>query len=263
MGAASGTSPDLDRLGGLGWARRTGGRLTRAERRRVLAAVAVGQGEMVVDRLRLLTGRVPAAARSLSLDALLPPDSPLARAAEDACAEQSREIAGHSMRTWAFGRTLALLDGAEDALDLEAFYVAALVHDHGLEAPVAGQDFAVRSAERAARCVHDTGGDDTLATAIGDAICVHSLPGANAARDGALGTYVQGGAVLDLLGIGAGRLTPAFRDEVCARWDRSGVTAAINALIRAEARANPGGRFALLNRCGFSLLTHVAPLHPH
>lgn len=260
MSTSRGSTPDPDRLGGLAWAQRTGGQLTPTERRRLLAAIVVGQGEAIIDRLRLLTGRVPEGARNLTLAALTPPDSRLAREAEVACAEQRPELAGHAMRTWAFGLALATLD--RTPLDAEAFYVAALVHDHGLERPVPGQDFAVRSAERAAACVNAAGGEDARAALIGDAICVHSRPGATVSRDGALGTYVQGGAVLDLLGLRAGQLTPQFRAEVCERWSRAGVTAALTTLIAGEVQANPDGRFALLQRCGFSLFLRAAPLRP-
>ena len=51
------TSPDPQRLGGLGWARRTGGRLTSRERGRLLAAIALGQWENVLGRAKLALGR--------------------------------------------------------------------------------------------------------------------------------------------------------------------------------------------------------------
>ena len=54
--------PDPDRLGGLGWARRTRGALTSAERRRIVIAAARGQAEMAAGRLRLATGRAGRAA---------------------------------------------------------------------------------------------------------------------------------------------------------------------------------------------------------
>jgi hypothetical protein len=54
--------PDPQRLGGLAWVRRTGGQLSRAERRRLLAAIALGQWENAVARAKLALGRLPAAA---------------------------------------------------------------------------------------------------------------------------------------------------------------------------------------------------------
>ena len=130
--------PDSDRLGGLAWARRTNGRLTGAERRRLLGAVAVGQLENVIGRAKLMLGRVPESARDVDVRSFEPPDSRLAREAEAACAEQPAAIAGHSYRTSMYGLALATLDGA--ALDRERFYCAALVHDFGITSSVPGRD---------------------------------------------------------------------------------------------------------------------------
>ena len=83
------TAPDHARLGGLEWARRTGGRLSRSERRKLLAAIVRGQGDYVATRWRRMAGRVPAGARDLAFADFRPPDSRLARLAEEAAEEQS------------------------------------------------------------------------------------------------------------------------------------------------------------------------------
>ena len=82
------TSPDPHRTGGLAWTRHTNGELSSKERRRLLGAIVLGQGRYLAGRIRLATGKVPAGARHLSADALTPPDSAFARAAEEACREQ-------------------------------------------------------------------------------------------------------------------------------------------------------------------------------
>lgn len=253
-------SPDPNRLGGLGWTRRTGGALTRKERARLLGEIVRGQGAYVGTRIRLATGRVPEAARSLSIDDVTPPDSRLAREAEEAAREQTPGVIGHSYRSWVFGAALAGLDG--QALDREQFYVASLLHDYGLMAAVAGEDFTIRSAARAAQCGQVCGTPAPVVDAIGDAITVHSLPGAQLERDGALGFYLQAGALVDLVGIRADELPKGLRQAATERYDRGGVTAEITRLIAAEAKANPAGRFHLLHRCGFSALIRVAPLTP-
>lgn len=46
------TRPDPNRLGGLAWTRRTGGRLTRRERARLLAAIGRGQWDNVAGTSR-------------------------------------------------------------------------------------------------------------------------------------------------------------------------------------------------------------------
>ncbi len=252
--------PDPDRLGGIGWVRRTGGVLTRKERARLLGEVLRGQGAYLGTRIRLATGRVPAAARSLSIDDVTPPDSRLAREAEEAAREQTPGVLGHSYRSWVFGAALAGIDG--ESLDREQFYVASLLHDYGLMQAVAGEDFTIRSAARVARCGDACGTAPKAIDAIGDAIAVHSLPGSQLERDGALGFYLQAGALVDLVGIRADELPKPFRDDATARYDRGGVTQEITRLITAEAQANPAGRFHLLHRCGFNALIRVAPLRP-
>jgi hypothetical protein len=252
--------PDPERLGGLAWTRRTKGSLSSRERRRLLGAIVRGQAEYIAGRIRLATGRVPAGARDLALADFQPPDSAYARAAEEACAEQLPAVAGHGYRTWALGSGLAALDG--HALEPELFYVACLLHDWGICEPVAGEDFTIRSAERAARAAEglDVAPEDT--EAIGDAITVHATPGATVEVDGALGCYVQAGAVFDLAGVRAGDLPRSFREETVRAHPRAGVTDEIVRLIGAEARAVPEGRFALLRRCGFVPLIRLAPLRP-
>jgi hypothetical protein len=118
-------NPDPERLGGLAWTRRGGGRLTGAERRRLLAAIAKGQAENLIGRARLALGRLPTGARDVDVRRFEPPDSRLARDAEEACAEQPESIAEHSYRTWMFGLALAAVDRVE--LDRELFYCAALL----------------------------------------------------------------------------------------------------------------------------------------
>ena len=248
---------DPERIGGLAWTERTQGALTSAERRRLLGEVVRGQAGYIAGRIRLALGRTPPGAKDIAFADLRPPDSALATAAEQACREQPPGVIGHSHRTWAFGSGLAALDRAQ--LDPEQFYVASLLHDHGIAEPVAGQDFTLRSAERARSCVREAGAPEETGAAVAQAITVHATPGARADLDGALGVYVQGGALLDLVGIRAGDLTRGFRDETNRAHPRGDVAREIIRLIQSEAKANPRGRFALLERCGFSVLVRVAP----
>ena len=68
--------------------------------------------------------------------------------------------------------------------------------------------------------------------------------------------------MFDLTGLRLGDLTRAYRDDVIAAHPRDGVTAGISAMIRAEASANPDGRFALLTRCGLPMLLRLNPIRP-
>ena len=253
-------TPDPHRVGGLAWAQSTKGRLTASERRRLLGPITAALGSYVAGRIRAATGRVPAGARDLSAAALTPPDSELARTAEAACREQPPSVIGHSFRTWMFGAGLAALDGS--TLESEQFYVACLLHDYGIAEVVAGEDFTLRSAGRLQRCADEAGLVSAAVDQAADAITVHATPGIVVDRDGALGVYIQAGAMFDLTGLRVGDLTRAYRDHVISRHPREGVTADLLAMIKAEASANPDGRFALLRRCGLPLLVRLNPLQP-
>lgn len=251
---------DPQRLGGLAWTQRTKGRLTSAERRRLLGPITAGLSAYIAGRVRAATGRVPPGAANLSAATLTPPDSRLARTAQEACREQPPSVIGHSYRTWMFGAGLAALDGC--ALDPELFYVACLLHDYGISDVVAGEDFTLRSAGRLQRCGADLGLEPAALTAAADAITVHATPGITVDHDGGLGVYIQAGAMFDLTGLRLGDLSRSYRDEVIGLHPRGGVTNDLLAMITSEASANPEGRFALLRRCGLPMLLRLNPIRP-
>ncbi len=250
-------TPDPERLGGIGWARRTGGRLTRRERGRLLAAIALGQWQNVLGRAKLALGRLPARATSVDLETFTVPDSMFAREAQQACAELPTALVGHSYRTWLFGCALAAVDAVE--LDVELFYCGSLLHDYGIAQPTPGRDFTLASADRALACASAAGVDDDRARALTDAICVHATPGAVIERDGALGCYLQWGAMVDGAGLRIWDVAPENVSEVLRRYPRVDFKRELMAMMRAEATAVPRGRFGLLVRCGLPLAVRFAP----
>jgi hypothetical protein len=257
MSGATGAAPDPQRLGGLGWARRTGGSLTSRERRRLLAAIALGQWENMIGRAKLALGRLPPGAARVDLDTFAVPDSSFAREAEKACAELPQPLVGHSYRTWLFGRALATVDGRE--LDAELFYCGSLLHDHGIAKPTVNRDFTLGSAERTLACATAAGVAQERAEVLADAICVHTTPGVQVERDGALGCYLQWGAMVDGAGLRIWDVAPANVKEVLRRHPRTGFKRELIAMMRAEAAAVPQGRFGLLVRCGLPLAVRMAP----
>jgi hypothetical protein len=250
-------APDPERLGGLAWTRRGGGSLTGRERRRLIAAIALGQWENALGRAKLALGWLPAGAAAVDVRTFEPPDSPFAREAERACAEQPQSIIGHSYRTWLFGHALATLDGIE--LDRELFYCGALVHDFGIAQPTPGRDFTLASAERTLACATAAGVVDERAELLADAICVHTTPGVSIARDGPLGCYLQWGAMVDGAGLRMWDIAPANVEQVLRRYPRVDFKRQLVELMRAEAAAVPTGRFGLLVRCGVPLAVRMAP----
>jgi hypothetical protein len=249
--------PDPERLGGLGWTRRTGGALTSRERRSLLAAIALGQWESVLGRAKLLIGKLPPGAARVDLDTFSIPDSEFARQVESACNEQPQELVSHSYRTWLFGRALAVVDGA--ALDAELFYCGALLHDYGLMQPTPGRDFTLAGADRALACAASVGVDERQATEVADAICVHATPGVSVDRDGPLGCYLQWGAMADVAGLRLCDVARTNVDEIVRRHPRDGFKRQIISMMRAEATAVPQGRFGVLIRAGVPLAVRMAP----
>jgi hypothetical protein len=251
-------TPDVQRLGGLEWARRTNGSLTSAERRRLVAATALGQWENILGRAKLALGRIPAAASRIDVKTFKVPDTSFAREAEQACQELPAGLAGHSHRTWLFGRALAALDGCE--LDDELFYCGSLVHDHGIAQPTPGRDFTLASADRLLACASAADVAGERAEVLADAICVHTTAGVKIERDGALGCYLQWGAMVDGAGLRLWDIAPANREEVLRRHPRVDFKRELIEMIRAEANAVPDGRFGLLIRCGLPLAVRMTPL---
>lgn len=249
-------TPDPARLGGIDWLERTNGRLSPGERRSLAGAIAKAQLENLAGRLKLLTGRRPNGLPHTDVDLVTPPDSRLARTAEEACEGQDPVLVEHSYRTWLYGRLLAHTDVVP--VDPELFYASCLLHDVGLGQAVTGEDFTLRSARRADACVRAAEGVPEQSRAIQDAISVHTLPGISVERDGALGTYLQAGAMLDLSALRSWDLPSEAIRAVRDRHPADGLTDRITAAVRAECEAVPDGRFALITRWGFLLAVRLA-----
>jgi hypothetical protein len=250
-------APDPQRLGGLAWVRRTGGRLSSAERRRLLLEVAVGQWVNAVGRVKLALGRIPDAAAHVDIGTFRVPDSKFAREAEEACAELPSSLQGHSYRTWLFGRALAIVDGNE--MDDELFYCGALLHDYGIVSPTAKRDFTLGSVDRMLACANVSGVDDNRADLLADGICVHTTPGVKVETDGTIGCYLQWGAMVDGAGLRIWDIASDNVKEVLRRYPRGDFKRELIAMMRAEAAAVPDGRFGLLVRCGLPLAVRMAP----
>lgn len=246
--------PDPNRVGGLEWTRRTNGRLTRRDRLRLLGSIASSQRDYFLHRLR--RDRPHLTARPTDRE-IRPPDSRFAREVEAAAAEQDSVIRTHSYRSWIFGRALADVDGI--TVDDELLFAGCLLHDHGIDPVVPGEDFTLRSARRATECAGSAGLDDERTATLADAITVHTTPGVTVERDGALGYYIQNGALVDITGNRVWHLSATLVDDTLARYDRHGFTRGLGAHFTAEAKAVPGGRFAQLRRCGFVPLMYAAP----
>lgn len=250
MPSPTNARPDPDRTGGPGWLAR-GGRLTTADRLRMLGGAGRTQLHWMIEHARR---RRPS---SLDVEEVLRlPDTPLVREAVDAAQGQGPVLVGHAHRTAVFARALALVDDAD--VDHELLHVASLLHDVGLAEVVTGEDFTRRSADVALDCA--AAHDPAVGAALEDGIVVHTTIGITPARDGALGCYVQWGAMVDLVGLRERDLPYDLVRRTVADHPRTDFRRVLVGHVRAEARAVPGGRFALLRLTGFPLVVRAAPV---
>ncbi|MFQ6393420.1 phosphohydrolase [Nocardia sp. KC 131] len=237
------------------WATRTGGTLTKKQRRTLTVEIARALPTVLPDRVKVALGR--RGRGRLEFGGVLLPDSKLARAAETEARESlSIHILEHSFRSYFFGRVLAELDGAD--YDDELAYVSCLLHDLQLEHPTPGRCFAVTGGERAAAFAARSGASPERAQAIGAAIAAHITPGVMADL-GDIGGFVSAGASADVIGTRMSELDPAWVEELVHRHPRHDFKRHAAAAFRAEAEAVPHGRAALLISTGFLHMLRMAP----
>lgn len=156
-----------------------------------------------------------------------------------------------------FGHALAALDHRE--LDDELFYSGALLHDYGIVTPTVGRDFTLGGADHALACAEAAGVDRSRAELLDDGICVHATPGISVEADGALGCYLQWGAMADVGVLRLCDIAPGNVARALRRYPRGDFKRELISLIRAEAAAVPAGRMGLLVKCGFGLAVRLAP----
>lgn len=240
-------------LGSAAWTRATGGNLTRAERRTLLRRLARGHLDNVAGRARLALRRHPGRLAEVDPDALVPPDSVLARDAAAAAADLlSPALLHHSHRSYAWGSALAALEGVDH--DRELFFVAAMLHDTGLPTPADGLDFTVASAEIADRFLDAAALPGTQRQVVLDAICLHHSPGIVLGH-GPEAYLMSAGAAVDVFGMRTWDLPDAVRRGVVDTWPRVGFKREFSRLWAAESRRVPRGRARLLHRYAVSALT--------
>jgi hypothetical protein len=138
----------VDDLGTYPWVERTGGHLTRAERRRLVRPLAVSLAGNLTGRLAMLLRVNSGRRRHPTLGRQEPPDSALTRAALSvARARLGPALLNHSHRTFLFAAALGEFEGLD--VDREVLCAAALLHDVGLSTREPLVDFTRASARAA------------------------------------------------------------------------------------------------------------------
>lgn len=196
------------------------------------------------------------------VDDLMPPDTPVTRAALHLCEAASPPwLVNHCLRAYLWAR---LLDERARPFDDEATYVALLLHDLGLTeryrlSPASTQQcFTAAGADVAYALATEHGWPDRRAALAAEAITLH-LNVIIAERHGPEAWLVRAGSGADVAGLGLHRLAQHDIDTVVRRHPRLGLKREMASTLTAECRAHPGSRIAfLVRRLGFIPLVHHA-----
>lgn len=244
--------PDPSRFGGPAWVKASGGVMSPGECGRGLGHATYAQ---VLNLWERLTPFVPRAGNLDDLPSV--PDSRLVKLAEEAALEQSPELLAHGFRSAIFGRALSHVDNVP--IDPELMHVCGLLHDVGIMRAVVGEDFTLRSAAVARSCAHTAGETPEVGEHLADALIVHTTVGVRPDRDGALGSYTQYGAMVDLTGMRLSHLPKPFVRHVLDTYPRGSFKREILRRLDLEANSLRGGRFAFAKAVGFGLAVKYAP----
>ena len=243
-------------VGTLAWARRTGGRLGRADRLRLFAQAALANLERVFRRRG-------ASMPGIDVGAIRVPDSRLCRDAEAHAAAACEDwLLNHCLRTYAWG---FLLGAAERrAFDEEILFVAAILHDLGLAGAAATTDvrpvecFAVQGAfaAEAFLAARDEAGDRNRRVAEAISLHMNVRVGVGAGVEAHL---LHEGAAMDVIGARLDEIPEAARGSVLARHPRLEMKRDIAAAMERQAARRPRSRVAFLCGLGFVTMIRRAP----
>jgi hypothetical protein len=238
---------ELERVGTLNWARKTGGRIDTAERDAIQRANVAYQAQAMAAADKDFSD----AMRRMDLDAIAVPDSRLAKAAEAYVASVSpQSLTDHCHRTFLWGALLAQADETPIA-DMEVFYLASLLHDlscteaHNHKLPGV-HCFAVESALSAETYLADNGLEPARVSVAAEAISLHVNTWGIAADRGAVAVYLRYGAACDVVGERAREIPPAVSQDVLRRHPGGDFAAMIGGFLQREIAARPDSRIAVM-----------------
>lgn len=247
----------MSSVGTWAWAQRTDGRLRKRDRAELLRQGVLARLDRVPARLRRSLGE------SLSFELPVPPDSALARLADERVQELSTpEVYAHCLRTWAFSTMFAARSAVKH--DAELLYLACVLHDLGLTSVHDGSDptarcFAVEGARAAHELICAHGESERRARAVAEAIALHlnvTVP----IRLGAEAHLLSKGVSLDTIGRRLHELPVPSVRKVEERWPRDGFTEQLVAATNRQAELRPQSRAAFLRGLGFPRLLRANPL---
>jgi hypothetical protein len=178
------------------------------------------------------------------------PDTEICIAAMELARDHSPPfLFNHVMRTYAFGREAAAMQGAQ--YDQEMFFLGAVLHDLGLVEKFIGEDrFEIDGADAAADFLSRRGYSDKKIAVIWDAIALHTTPVVPQRKQPEI-ALVQLGAGIDVGGIPRSLVTPESMEIILAEYPRLGFKKAMLEAMGAVVRRKPmTGMFNLMGEIG-------------
>ncbi|NDJ63073.1 MAG: hypothetical protein GYB67_18280 [Chloroflexi bacterium] len=230
-------------LGSLGWANRTGGKLTTQERLDMALSAARMQITDWLARTR------PPHFTRVDVAALQLPDTAIVQDAFALCtAVSSPTLVNHCLRTYCWGVIFAQADDLR--YDAELLAVAGALHDLGLADAYKAKDptahcYAVEGGRVASGFVAERGWPPERCDRLNEMIALH-LNVQVSVKQGAEAHLLNAGAALDVIGLRHREIAPETLTAVLERYPRLGFKAAIAAVLRDQTQQRPQSRIAWL-----------------
>ncbi|CAM3699820.1 HD domain-containing protein [Smaragdicoccus niigatensis] len=233
-------------VGSREWEMAGGPALSLTQRVSLLAGMGAVLLEDSTERLAAQS-RAFRTPRKVELGRWSPPQTVAALAARRFLQDNaSPEFVNHSLRCYWFTAIVCELAGARKQVDLEALYVAILMHDVGLflTPPATDHCFSVTGAREARRIAAKSGWTDDRIDRMAAAITSNLNPSVPAKRFGPEAHYFRRGGIIDVLAQGW-KVHPDNLESILRQHPRDGFAEDTDRAIKAEVERNPGCRFAV------------------
>lgn len=249
-------------IGTYQWSKSSHGNLSLAEKFAIVGMLVRAQAQNLVNMARYALGLGRQALARLDFDAIVRPDSALAREAEEMCEElHTPRLLNHSYRTYYWGALLGQADGLR--VDAELLYVGSLLHDVGLSArhrPEAEHGcFALNGARVARELALERGWSAGRAESLYGVIGLHLNPLVSVDAHGPEAKLLGNGAYLDIVGLRHYCLTPEVIERVHQRYPREQF---VDEILRVMDSIDhpPNTRSGFMSNIGIDFLAKRNPL---
>ena len=249
-------------IGTYQWSKESQGNLSRKEKFGIVGMLIKSQMVNLVQSLRYKLGLSKDSLKNIDFEAIVRPDSKIAREAEEMCRELYTPVfANHCWRTYYWGVLLGQADGLR--IDAELLFVGSLLHDLGLSdkySPQADHScFALNGANIAYKLALEQGWDDGRAQILYNSIGLHINPLIEVAEHGPEAKLIGNGAYLDIIGIRHYCLTPEVIKQVHQLFPRGNFVADILRVMKSIDHPRDT-RSGFMSKIGIDFLANRNPL---